>query len=63
MKVMRVKHLRGWVDKRRTASRKLFDQSVEGSVSFSGFVIDEYLKLHLDNCTENDSKKGQLLTE
>ena len=35
---MRVKHLRGWVDKRRTASQRKSVESVDCSVSFSGFI-------------------------
>ena len=37
-------------------------ESVMKSVSFSGFE-ESNTDLYLDNCTENDSKKGQLLTE
>ena len=66
MKVMRVKHLRGWVDKRRTASQRKSVEGVDCSVSFSGFIEGWNLrrsnprKLHLDNCTSNDPRTGQL---
>ena len=38
MKVMRVKHLKGWVDKRRTASQRKSVEGVDCSVSFSGLI-------------------------
>ena len=55
-----------WVDKGRTASQRKSVESVKGSVSFSGFIEGWNLrrsnppKLHLDNCTSNDPKTGQL---
>ena len=63
---MQVKHLKGWVDKRRTASQRKSVEGVDCSVSFSGFIEGWNLrrrnppKLHLDNCTSNDPKTGQL---
>ena len=35
---MQVKHLKGWVDKRRTASQRKSVEGVDCSVSFSGFI-------------------------
>ena len=52
--------------KRRTASQRKSVESVKGSVSFSGFIEGWNLrrsnppKLHLDNCTSNDPRTGQL---
>ena len=52
--------------KRRTASQRKSVEGVDCSVSFSGFIEGWNLrrrnppKLHLDNCTSNDPKTGQL---
>ena len=35
---MRVKHLRGWVDKKTHSVKRKSVEGVKGSVSFSGFI-------------------------